>query len=61
VRPPKVDLSITKTIPFVYFYEKGKILLKRNVDLKEFNLSAKKMYAELRFEIPIYFALCAVK
>jgi hypothetical protein len=60
----EMDISvnnITKTIPFVYFYEDGKILLKRNVNLKEFNLSAKKMYAELRFEIPIYFALCEVK
>jgi hypothetical protein len=53
--------SITKTIPFVYFYEDGNLLLKRNINLKEFNLASEKEYLELRFGIPIYFALCAVK
>lgn len=53
--------NITKTMPFVYFYEAGDLLIKRNINLKEFNLSSKKMYAELRFEIHIYSVVCAVE
>ena len=53
--------NITKIIPFVYFYEDGSLLLKRNINLKYFDLSNKKEYAELRFGIQIDFALCAVK
>lgn len=60
----EMDISlnnIIKTMPFVYFYKDGELQLKRNINLKEFNLSNEKVYAELRFEIPIYFALCEVK
>lgn len=60
----EMDISvnnITKTMPFVYFYKDGDLQLKRNINLKEFNLSDEKLYSELRFGIPIYFALCEVK
>ncbi len=60
----EMDISlnnITKTMPFVYFYKDGDLQLKRNINLKDFNLSNEKVYTELRFGIPIYFALCEVK
>lgn len=52
--------NITKTIPFIYFYEDGDLLIKQNINLKEFNLTDEKVYAELRVALHIYSVVCAI-
>ncbi len=52
--------NITKTMPFVYFYEDGNLLIKRNVNLKEFNLSDEEIYAELSFGMHFDSLVCAI-
>lgn len=53
--------NITKTIPFVYFYESGDMLMKNNINLQEFKLSEKSIYSELSFRLHIYSVVCAIE
>lgn len=53
--------NVTKNLPFVYFYDAGDMLIKSNVNLKDFNLTSEKLYSEFSFGIHFDFALCEVK
>lgn len=53
--------DISKKIPMVYFYEGGDMLIKSNINLKEFNLSNKTLYTELSFGIHVYSVVCAIE
>ncbi|WP_072680861.1 hypothetical protein [Arcobacter sp. LA11] len=53
--------NITKTLPFIYFYDAGNMIIKSNVNLKDFNLVTKKLYSEFSFGIHFDFALCEIK
>jgi len=57
----QVELNgITKTIPMVYFYKGGDMLMKSIVDLKDFHLSTSTKYSEFSFGLHVYSIVCAI-
>lgn len=53
--------NISKNIPLVYFYEGGDMLMKSNINLKDFNLSNETTYTELSFGLHVYSVVCAIE
>ncbi len=52
--------SISKDIPFIYFYEGGDMLMKSNLNLKDFNLAKAKTYSELSIGLHVYSVVCEI-